>query len=174
MGKERKKLFLIDDTEFSLVRTKQFLKDYYEVYTIDSATKMFELLEKVWPDLILLDIEMPGMDGYETLELLKNKKHYSQIPVIFLSGRYDEKSILKGLTLGAVDHVIKPYTPKDLLERIASDREMGISREEIEKLLNVQQFTGCAEEQTTEFLKDVTAVLNANRKLIGIDITISV
>ena len=119
MSSERKKIFLIDDTEFSLVRTKQYLKDYFTVYTLDSAVKMFELLDKVMPDLILLDINMPGMDGYEALSKLKTDKRYSGIPVIFLSAKEDEDSIIKGFDLGAVDHVIKPYTPKDLLDRIS-------------------------------------------------------
>ena len=117
---ERKKIFLVDDVDFSLVRTKQFLKDYYTVFTIDSSEGMFKLLEKVIPDLILLDINMPGVDGYESLEKLKAEERYANIPVIFLSGKDDEDSIVKGLSLGAVDHVSKPYTPKDLVNRIST------------------------------------------------------
>ena len=119
-NEERKKIFLVDDVDFSLVRTKQFLKDYYTVYTLDSAERMFDLLDKVKPDLILLDINMPGEDGYEALVKLKADERNADIPVIFLSGRDDEDSIVKGLSLGAADHVPKPYTPKDLLNRIAN------------------------------------------------------
>jgi len=115
---ERKKIFLVDDTEFSLLRTKQFLKDYYTVYTLDSSARMFELLGKIKPDMILLDIDMPDMDGYETLKILQKDERYSGIPVIFLSGKHDEESIIKGIALGAVDHIIKPYTPKDLHDRV--------------------------------------------------------
>jgi len=117
-GSSRKKIFLVDDTEFHLVRSKQFLKDYYTVFTLDSAVAMLELLEKVKPDLILLDIDMPKMDGYETIKMLKADSELAHIPVIFLSSKDDEDSIIKGLSLGAVDHVPKPYTPKDLLDRI--------------------------------------------------------
>ncbi|MCL2026173.1 MAG: response regulator [Leptospirales bacterium] len=116
---ERKKIFLVDDTEFILVRTKQVLKDYYTVFTLDSAPSMFDLLEKVKPDMIILDINMPGVDGYETIKMLKKDERYEEIPVIFLSGKDDEDSIIKGLSLGAVDHVPKPYSPKDLLDRIS-------------------------------------------------------
>ncbi|MCL2008633.1 MAG: response regulator [Treponema sp.] len=119
MSNERKKVFLVDDTEFGLVRTKQFLKDYYTVYALDSSSKMFDLLEKVIPDLILLDIEMPGKDGYEVIKILKNDERYAEVPVIFLSGKYDEESIIKGLSLGAVDYVVKPYSPQDLQSRIS-------------------------------------------------------
>ena len=119
MDDERKKIFLVDDTEFSLVRTKQILKDYYTVYTLDSSGKMFDLLEKVIPDLILLDINMPGVDGYETLKILKENENHAGIPVVYLSGRVDEDSIIKGLSLGAVDHITKPYEPKNLLAVIS-------------------------------------------------------
>ena len=119
MAAERKKVFLVDDVEYSLLRTKQYLKDYYTVFTLDSAFRMFELLEKVKPDIILLDINMPGLNGYEALKKLQADKACAGIPVIFLSGNDDEESIIKGLSLGAVDHVSKPYTPKDLHDRIA-------------------------------------------------------
>jgi len=110
----RKKIFLVDDTEFSLIRTKQILKEYYAVYTLDSSSGMFDLLKKVKPDLIVMDINMPGMDGYEAITVLKNDERYQDIPVIFLSGRIDEDSIIKGLSLGAVEHISKPYDPKNL------------------------------------------------------------
>ena len=119
MENERKKIFLVDDVSFSLVKTKQILKEYYTVFLMDSASGLFEMLEKVKPDLILLDINMPGVDGYETLKKLQNDKRYAEIPVIFLSGRQDEESIIKGLSLGAVDHVPKPYTAEDLHLRIS-------------------------------------------------------
>ena len=119
MDNTRKKVFLVDDTEFSLIKTKQILKDYYTVFTLDSAPKMFELLEKVIPDLILMDINMPEIDGYDAIQMLKTEKKFAEIPVVFLSGIYDEDSIVKGLALGAVDHIIKPYAPEALHACIA-------------------------------------------------------
>ena len=119
MDNARPKIFLVDDTEFSLIKTKQILKDYYTVYTLDSADKMFELIENVKPDLILLDVNMPGVNGFSTIEILKTEEKYSQIPVIFLSGVDDEESVIKGLNLGAADHIMKPYTPEALHASIA-------------------------------------------------------
>ena len=118
-AEERKKIFLIDDISFNLVKTKQILKEYYTIYTMESAAKMFELLEKVRPDLILLDINMPEMDGHQAIKILQGQEENKDIPVIFLSAKNDEDSIIKGLSLGAVDHVIKPYTPKTLLNCVA-------------------------------------------------------
>lgn len=115
---ESKKIFLVDDVEYNLVRTKQVLKDYYTVYTLNSADSMFALLEKVIPDLIILDINMPDIDGYQALEKLKADSRFAEIPVIFLSGKEDEDSILKGFLLDAVDHIVKPFSPEDLRARI--------------------------------------------------------
>ena len=164
---ERKKIFLVDDTEFSLVRTKQFLKEFYTVYTLDSAAKMFNLLENVMPDLILLDIEMPGMNGYDTLKLLLADERYAKIPVIFLSGKYDEESILKGLNLGAVDHVTKPYTPKDLLTRIANNINL-IDNEtdfQIDLDKNVSKLTILAVDDSPSMLRSIHFALKNHYKV---------
>ena len=131
-SKERSKIFLVDDVEYSLLRTKQFLKDYYTVFTLDSVMSMYDLLEKVIPDLILLDINMPGIDGYQALGKLKADEKYSKIPVIFLSAKDDEESIIKGLGLGAVDYIPKPYTPKDMLDRIAKNLSLDADKEELQ------------------------------------------
>ena len=132
MDNARPKIFLVDDTEFSLIKTKQILKDYYTVYTLDSASKMFELIENVKPDLILLDVNMPGVNGFNTIEILKNEEKYTQIPVIFLSGVDDEESIVKGLNLGAVDHIVKPYSPEALLTSIAKHIDPNMSQDELQ------------------------------------------
>ena len=164
---ERKKIFLVDDTEFSLVRTKQFLKDYYAVYTLDSSAAMFELLEKVKPDLILLDINMPGVDGYETLKKIKAGEAYAEIPVIFLSGRDDEDSIIKGLSLGAVDHVPKPYTPKDLLDRIAANLYPMTYQDElrVDRDKNVSKQTILAVDDSPSMLRSIHFALHNKYKV---------
>jgi class 3 adenylate cyclase/glutaredoxin len=80
---------------------------------------MFALLEKHHPDLILLDIEMPEMNGYEAIKILKEKDETRDIPVIFLTGKSETDDELDGLTLGAVDYITKPFVPSLLLKRIA-------------------------------------------------------
>jgi len=118
MSDVRRKIILVDDVEFSLIKTKQQLKDHYEVFPAISAAKLFEILERITPDLILLDINMPGVDGYEALRRLKADERYSVIPVIFITSRCDEESVFKGLSLGAADHISKPITAPVLIERI--------------------------------------------------------
>jgi putative two-component system response regulator len=95
----------------NLTAGRSMLKNRYDIFPIPSGNKLFEILEKVAPDLILLDIEMPGMSGYEAIEKLKAEKETRDIPVIFLTARNDPGSELEGLNMGAVDYIYKPFSP---------------------------------------------------------------
>jgi len=118
MGSIRRKIIYVDDVNFSLVSVKSRLKEHYEFYLVQSAARLFEILEYFNPDLILLDINMPGMNGYETLKKLKADSRYANIPVIFLTGRGDRQSVLEGVSLGAADYVCKPFSDPELIGRI--------------------------------------------------------
>ncbi|MDR0322963.1 MAG: response regulator [Treponema sp.] len=113
-----KTIFIIDDNDTNLSMAETALEDHYHVMTMPSAEKMFKLLEKVTPDLFLLDIEMPDMDGFETLKKLKSSSQWSDIPVMFLTGRDDTSVEAIGLEMGAVDFVTKPFSAPVLLNRI--------------------------------------------------------
>ncbi|MDR0826894.1 MAG: response regulator [Desulfovibrio sp.] len=115
---ERKKVLLVDDNMTNLTTGKDMLKDQYKVYPVPSAEIMFDLLGNIIPDLILLDIEMPVMNGYEAIKRLKSKPDWAEIPVIFLTSKTDEGSELEGLSLGAIDYVAKPFSAPLLLKRI--------------------------------------------------------
>ncbi|MCL2888827.1 MAG: response regulator [Eggerthellaceae bacterium] len=114
----KKKIILADDNKSNLVTGKNVLSELYEAYTVASGERLFKLLENVIPDLILLDVEMPGMSGFEVLDRLKKLDKYKDIPVIFLTGKADAESELDGLSRGAVDYVTKPFSPPLLLQRI--------------------------------------------------------
>ena len=116
----RSKIIMVDDNMAILAMGKNMLKSFYEVYPAPSAAKLFEILENVLPDLILLDIEMPGVNGFETIEKLKADQRYADIPVIFLTAESDGSSELEGLRLGAVDYVSKPFLAPLLLKRISN------------------------------------------------------
>ena len=118
MTYQRSKIIVVDDNATNLTACKSILKPFYGVYPAQSALKMFELLEMVHPDLILLDVDMPNMNGYEAAELLKGNEKYRNIPIIFLTARRDEESEVKGLSLGAVDYIFKPFVSQPLLKRI--------------------------------------------------------
>jgi len=114
----KQKIMLVDDNKANLAIGKAILSEHYDVYALPSAEKLFEFLERVTPDLILLDIEMPGMSGYEAINILKNESRYSDIPVIFVTAKSSESAEYDGLTLGAIDYVTKPFAPALLLKRI--------------------------------------------------------
>jgi putative two-component system response regulator len=118
MTQTRHKIFMVDDNKPCLMLGKSMLRDHFEVLTISSAVKMLELLEKCKPDLILLDIEMPEMDGFQALEAIQSDYRFEHIPVIFLTGAMDEASEFKGLSMGAVDYIYKPFSQPLLVQRI--------------------------------------------------------
>ncbi|MDR1971915.1 MAG: response regulator [Treponema sp.] len=118
MKNRRQTIFLVDDNMANLTAGKTMLKDHYDIFPIPSGNRLFDLLEKVTPDLILLDIEMPGMNGYETIKRLKAEERTAGIPVIFLTSRTDPGSELEGLSLGAIDYISKPFSPPLLLKRL--------------------------------------------------------
>jgi len=114
----RKTIMLVDDNPTSLSIGKDMLKEKYKVFPIVSAKKMFELLENVSPDLILLDVEMPEMDGFEALEILKSSSDWSSIPVIVVSGNTCEDCEEKGLAGGAVAFISKPFSADQIIDCI--------------------------------------------------------
>jgi len=114
----RRKIIVVDDVGFHLIATKERLKYQYEVFPAQSAEELFKLLAKIKPELILLDINMPDIDGYDTITELKSDKRYADIPVIFLTGKSNKEDIVKGMNLGAVDFVKKPFTDAELIERV--------------------------------------------------------
>ncbi|MCL2209053.1 MAG: response regulator [Treponema sp.] len=117
-GGKRKRIIYVDDVNYSLVSVKSRLGEKYEIFPADSVVKMFEYLGYFMPDLILMDVNMPDIDGYEAIKSLKADERYSDIPVIFLTGNSDRESVVKGLSLGAADYVIKPFTSSKLIESI--------------------------------------------------------
>jgi putative two-component system response regulator len=118
MERGRKTIFLVDDNMTNLTVGKNILSSKYNTFTIPSGEKLFQILERLTPDLILLDVEMPEMDGYEVLRRLKEDGKTAGVPVIFLTIKNDTNSELKGLSLGAIDYIYKPFSPVLLLKRI--------------------------------------------------------
>ena len=114
----RKTIFVVDDNDTNLSKAEESLEDHYNVITIPSGQRMFALLKKMKPDLILLDIEMPEMDGFQVLETLKSTKSLEDIPVIFLTGKNDVKTETQGFEMGVVDFVSKPFSTPVLLNRV--------------------------------------------------------
>ena len=113
-----KTIFVVDDSDTNLSTAEEVLEQSYNIMTIPSAARMFTLLEKIQPHLILLDIEMPQMNGFEALKILKESSKYSNIPVIFLTSLSDVASEVRGFELGVIDFIIKPFSAPVLLNRV--------------------------------------------------------
>ena len=118
MESKQKTIFVVDDNAVNLTVAHGVLSKHYTLLAATSGAVMFEILERNQPDLILLDVEMPEMDGFEVITLLKSTEKTAHIPVIFLTSKTDGESILKGFSLGAVDYIDKPFVPDYLIGRI--------------------------------------------------------
>ena len=114
----QKTIFVVDDNDVNLSMAKEALKEQYRVMTMPSAEKMFVLIEKVMPDLILLDIKMPEMNGFEALRRLKGNSAHADIPIIFLTGMTDASVEVRGFQLGVIDFITKPFSAPVLVNRI--------------------------------------------------------
>jgi putative two-component system response regulator len=136
VANERKIIFVVDDNKGNLIACKNILQPYYEVYPAQSAEKMFELLEHIKPDLILLDVEMPDVSGHEAAQKLKSNDDYKNIPIIFLSARSDSTSELEGINLGALDYIHKPFLSQLLLRRIETHLSLIAYRKILSEIKN--------------------------------------
>jgi len=114
-----KTIYVVDDSDTNLAMAEEALENHYNVMTMPSADRMFLLLEKIIPNLILLDIEMPIMNGFEALEKLKKTK-WAEIPVIFLTGTINASIEKQCAAIGAADIIAKPFSSSELLDRIKS------------------------------------------------------
>ena len=120
MENTRKKIIIVDDNAANLSIGRNLLRTFYDVFPAPSAKKLFEILEKIIPDLVLLDVDMPEMNGYEAIKIMKANPRFTDIPVIFLTAKDDEASELEGFDLGASDYVTKPFYGPLLLRRIGN------------------------------------------------------
>ncbi|MCI8616596.1 response regulator [Parablautia intestinalis] len=117
----RKCILVVDDDVINLKRTKLILDKHYDLILAKSGQEALDKLITEDIDLVLLDIEMPGMNGIETFKRMKEDN--IEVPVIFLTASGYEDDVMAAISLGAVNYVKKPFLPKDLLERIAKEFE---------------------------------------------------
>lgn len=122
---QRATILVVDDTPENLVLISSLLKEIYKVKVANNGVRALDIAASDSPpNLILLDIMMPGMDGYEVCQRLKDDPKTRKIPVIFLTGRSEEEDEKKGLELGAVDYIIKPISPSIVLARVKNHLAM--------------------------------------------------
>lgn len=131
--KQLKHLLMVDDSTTNLKCAAETLRKHYRLSMAKSGDQALHFLKKMRPDLILLDIKMPDMDGYETLKYIKDNPETTNIPVIFLTADSDQSSEIKGLKMGAMDYIRKPFEPEVMMSRI----EKILQIEEMRKNLTI-------------------------------------
>lgn len=116
--KERYKLFILDDESSTLEVLERLFKDDYDVILWDKAEGVVDEVKKQSPDLVLLDINLPGKDGFDVLNDLKSDLQTRALPVIFISGMADEDTVIKGLKTTAEDYIRKPFMLEEVKLRV--------------------------------------------------------
>ena len=136
MDKPRAKILVIDDTKTNIDVLDGILSMDYDIYVALNGEKGIMLTDKIHPDLILLDVMMPEMDGYETLRQLHERNILRDTPVIFLTAKADAKSEQTGLDLGAVDYITKPFNPSLVKLRIKNQLDLKFQRDHLNELVD--------------------------------------
>ena len=130
------RILIVDDTPANIQVLTATLKERgYQISVATNGRQALEVVARVRPDLILLDVMMPEMDGFETCRQLKASEQWRQIPVIFLTAKTDTADIVKGFELGAVDYVGKPFNAHELLARVNTHLTIDRLHRENERLL---------------------------------------
>lgn len=114
----RKIVLAEDEPQIARLIEFKLKKEGYDVTWKENGEEALKAIKADKPDLILLDIMMPVMDGYEVLRRLKEDENLTDIPVIMLTARAQEKDVVKGIDLGAEDYITKPFHPAELLARV--------------------------------------------------------
>jgi len=131
-------ILIVDDTELNVILLNQILLNAgYRVLTANGGRKCLEILETEVPDIILLDVIMPEINGFDVAEKVKSNDKTKDIPIIFLSAVSDFDSKIKGLERGAVDYIIKPYDDREVIARI--EVHLKIKALEQERLKHINE-----------------------------------
>jgi diguanylate cyclase (GGDEF)-like protein len=142
--KARPCLLLVDDESYNLELLADAFRDEYELLSANEGAAAVEIASKRMPDMILLDVRMPGMDGYEVCRRLKREHRTSGIAVIFITGLTDVVDETKGLELGAVDYVGKPINATTVRARVGNQMRLKRAQDELTRLAATDPLTGLA------------------------------
>jgi len=171
MENEKPLIILVDDNPANLRIGKNVLSERFAIATAPSAEKMFGLLENNNPVMILLDVDMPEMNGYEAIKILKSKPQTHNIPIIFVTGRTESDDELAGLSLGAIDYITKPFQPSLLIKRIEVHLLVEAQKKKLEKqAAELQYFNDnlqkMVEEKTASVINMQNALLKTMAELV--------
>jgi len=142
------RILIVDDNDHNLELVKRVLKDEgYDLLFADNGSKALEILNAIKIDLILLDVMMPGIDGFETCRIIKANINIKNIPIIFLTARTELNDIVAGFNLGGVDYISKPFSKEELTARVRNHIQLKLMRDYLEGEVE------CARESRNEFMR---------------------
>lgn len=146
----RPTILIVDDEISNIEIMNAILEDDYEICFATSGAQALETARRILPDLILLDILMPGMDGFELCRRLKNEALLTDVPVIFTTGLGDTEDEVRGLSLGAIDYVTKPVQPVVLRARVSNHIELKRLRDQLAAMAVTDALTGLSNRRGME------------------------
>lgn len=152
----KKHIYIVDDSKTILKHAEGLLIGAYKVSLFQSGRAVLEQMLTEVPDLVLLDINMPEMDGYQVFQYMKDSKRLNKIPVIFLTADTRQESEVKGLEMGAMDYITKPFAPMVMQSRIARILELDNFRKQLEQLVDAK-----AEDIQKIFIQSITTIAYA-------------
>lgn len=133
-------ILIVDDNSNNVKIIALTLRAFnYKLVIATNGQSAIDMVEKTRPDLVLMDVMMPGMDGYETCEKIKAKKENENIPVIFLTALSEKANIIRGFEVGGVDYITKPFNKEELISRVKTHLELKFTRDELQKNSNYLQ-----------------------------------
>ena len=148
-------ILIVDDMQSNISILSGMLKDKYRIKVAKSGQKALEIIASGTIDLVLLDVVMPQMDGYEVCKILKHDDKTKDIPVIFITGNTSKEDEERGFELGAVDYITKPSTPSTVKARVNTHINLRLRQLELEKLSQAMQ-------EQNEILTRYTKVIDQN------------
>ncbi len=161
-------ILIVDDTPENIDILVDLLEDFEKQIAIDGA----DALQTAWvgdpPDLILLDIMMPEMDGYEVCRRLRENDKTKEVPVIFLTAKTEKDDIVKGFEAGGQDYITKPFDARELMERVKTQLELKTQREILKNMNNILEEK--VMERTAQLQKAMESLDKANSELQILDV----
>lgn len=135
---EKPVILIVDDTESNIDLLVGVLGDDYELSVAMSGLEALEAVRDARPDLILLDIMMPGMDGYEVCRKLKSEQSWARIPVIFITAMTEVEDEARGFDVGAIDYIAKPFSPPIVQARVKTHLALADQQRTCENTVETQ------------------------------------
>ncbi len=134
--REKARILIVDDTPFNVKVLNDLLQTDYDIYAANNGREALNIVSRIKPDMILLDIMMPEMDGYEVCRRLKADRSTAAIPVLFVTARTEVEDETKGLELGAVDYITKPVSPSIVRARVKNHLNLRRYQEHLEEMVD--------------------------------------